>query len=67
MLRHKVIGWKRVMLLAWLAPIVMSGIIELVQAYCTTNRSGEWLDLAANATGCTIGSLIGLAMTKTRR
>jgi VanZ family protein len=64
---HKVIGWKRVMLLAWLAPIVMSGIIELVQAYCTTNRSGEWLDLAANATGCTIGCLIGLAMTKTRR
>lgn len=45
---------------AWLAPIVMSGIIELLQAYCTNGRrSGDWLDLAANATGVTIVAIVG--------
>jgi len=52
-------------LLAWLAPIAMSGCLELVQEYLTTNRAGEWLDLAANATGCTIGAVIGLVMKYT--
>ena len=34
----------------WLLPVVMSGIIELVQRYCTGGmRSGEWLDFAANS------------------
>ncbi len=54
----------RLLLLAWLAPIVMSGAIELVQEYCTATRAGEWLDLAANATGCTLGALIGMIMCK---
>lgn len=61
---HERTDWKRLALLAWLAPIVMSGCIELIQEYCTENRAGEWLDLAANATGCTIGSLIGLVMKR---
>ena len=52
-------GW-RLFLLAWLAPVIMSGLLELIQAYCTTNRAGEWLDFAANTTGCTIGVAIGL-------
>jgi hypothetical protein len=42
----------------------MSGIIELVQEYCTLYRSGEWLDLAANATGCSLGAMIGLLMKR---
>lgn len=43
---------------AWLAPIVMSGIIELLQEYCTGGRrSGDWLDLAANASGVTLAAL----------
>jgi hypothetical protein len=44
--------------------IILGGLVELGQAYCTTTRSGEWLDLAANATGCTIGAVIGLLMKK---
>jgi len=56
-------GW-HLLLLAWLAPIIMSGCIELIQEYCTENRAGEWLDLAANATGCTIGAVIGMGMAK---
>ena len=54
-------GWK-LFLFAWLAPALMSGVIELVQAYCTTNRSGEWLDFAANTTGCTLGAIVGMGI-----
>lgn len=54
-------GW-RLFLLAWLAPVLMSGLLELVQAYCTPNRAGEWLDFAANTTGCTLGAVAGLCM-----
>lgn len=59
---HTRLNWPRLFLLVWLAPIVMSGCLELIQEYCTTNRSGEWLDLAANATGCTLGAIIGISM-----
>lgn len=46
---------------AWLCLILMSGLLELLQAYCTFgHRNGDWLDLAANAIGVTIGNAIGL-------
>lgn len=52
---------------AWLAPIVMSGVIELLQAYCTGGRrSGDWIDLAANAIGVTLAAAIGFAYAKIR-
>lgn len=52
---------------AWLAPIVMSGAIELLQAYCTGGRrSGDWLDLAANASGVTLAALIGFLAVRMR-
>lgn len=48
------------LLWAWLAPVMMSGLIELLQAYCTGGRrSGDWLDFLANATGATLGCLLG--------
>ena len=48
-----------------LAPILMSGVIELLQAYCTGGRrSGEWADFAANATGATLALLIGILLAK---
>ena len=62
---HERLQWSKLFLLAWLAPIAMSGCLELVQEYLTTNRAGEWLDLAANATGCTIGAVIGFVMKYT--
>jgi len=64
---HEGLNAWRLFLLAWLAPVMMSGIIELVQAYCTTNRAGEWLDFAANTVGCTIGAAIGMAIFSLRR
>lgn len=58
---------KKLFLLAWLAPIIMSGVIELLQAYCTGGRrSGEWLDFAANSIGATIGGAIGILLAKYR-
>ncbi|OQY24942.1 MAG: hypothetical protein B6I37_02435 [Desulfobacteraceae bacterium 4572_35.2] len=38
--------------------IAWSGMIELIQPY--VNRYGEWLDMAANTGGITIGLLAGL-------
>lgn len=54
---------RRLFLWAWLAPIAMSGLLELLQEYCTGGRrSGEWLDLAANATGVTLAVVFGLLL-----
>lgn len=48
---------------ALLLPIVMGGVIELVQAYCTGGtRSGEWLDWAADSLGVLIGQPIGMLL-----
>ena len=52
----------KLFLLAWLAPILMSGLLELLQAYATTTRSGEWLDFAANSLGVTLGAAVGLLL-----
>lgn len=57
---HQRLDGSRLFLLAWLAPVLMSGLLELVQAYCTTNRCGEWLDFAANTLGCTLGAGVGM-------
>ena len=57
---HQSLNKQKLILWAWLAPTVMGGIIEIVQEQCTTNRSGEWLDFAADAVGVLIGAVIGL-------
>ena len=48
-------------LLAWAvaAPILMSGLIELLQAGLTTTRSGDWWDLAANTIGVLLAAAVG--------
>ena len=56
---HTSICWKRFLPISIIFPIMMSGIIELLQAYCTTNRSGEWLDFAANSFGVTLAFIAG--------
>ncbi|MBR1621842.1 MAG: antibiotic resistance protein VanZ, partial [Prevotella sp.] len=58
----------RTMLLGWLAPVLMSGLIELLRAYCTGGRrSGEWLDFAANSIGVTLALFIGFVITQIKR
>ena len=51
----------------YIGPVAMSGLVELAQAYCTANRSGDWLDLAANAVGALSGMVLGGMLTRKRR
>lgn len=61
--QHASLDKRKLFCWAWLAPIVMSGIIELLQEYCTNHRrSGDWLDLAANSTGVTFAAVVGLLL-----
>ena len=43
---------------AFVGMILLGGIMELLQAYCTT-RSGEWLDFYADTVGVLLGNGIG--------
>ena len=55
--RHPAPRWH-----AWVGavacPIAFSGAVELLQAYCTTSRSGDWLDFAANVGGVLLAWLV---------
>lgn len=42
--------------------ILLGGLVELGQAYCTTTRSGEWLDFFADSIGVLLGNLLGWLM-----
>jgi len=54
-------GNKKPMYHAWiggfLSPVILSGIIELIQEYCMEYRGGDWFDIAANVTGALLASL----------
>lgn len=45
-------------LVAIVSPIMMSGVIELAQAYLTTYRSGDWADFAANSLGVLLALIV---------
>lgn len=63
--RHRVLDYEKLFFYAWLCPVLMSGLLELLQEYCTAgHRNGDWLDFAANTTGVTIGALVGLLMNR---
>jgi VanZ family protein len=65
--KNRKINKKRLLLLAIIAPIAMSGLIEILQEYCTNGRrNGDWLDLAANSFGVLLAALIGLLIAKYR-
>jgi hypothetical protein len=44
---------------AFVGMILLGGLVELGQAYCTTTRSGEWLDFWADSIGVLLGNLLG--------
>jgi len=61
--KHLSYDYEKLFFWAWLMPIAMSGLLELLQEYCTAgHRSGEWLDFAANSTGVSLAAVIGLAI-----
>ena len=52
----------RKLLFTLVGMIMLGGLMELLQAYCTTTRSGEWLDFWADSIGVLLGYAIGLLM-----
>ena len=65
--QHQKPDYGKLFIWAWVAPIVMSGIIEVLQEYCTETRNGDWLDLTANAIGVTLGAVFGLILLVTKK
>lgn len=61
---HSELDYRKLILLAILAPILFSGAMELAQMYLTDNRSGEWSDFAANSCGVVTGAVIGFLVLK---
>ena len=51
---------------AFVCPVLFSGAVELLQAFCTTYRVGDWLDFAANTTGAVLASLVACFVLKPR-
>ena len=54
---HRRGAWRRMVAFAVGAPILMSGLLELLQEYCTSARSGEWADLLANSLGTLLAAV----------
>ena len=63
LLRNKHPQARHLALWACAAPIIMGGVLEILQATCTGgHRSGEWLDFVANTIGVLTGSAIGMLL-----
>lgn len=63
LLKHRKLSVRKLLGFAVIAPILMSGVIEILQAYCTDGRrSGDWLDFAANAVGVILAAGAGILL-----
>ncbi len=61
--QHHRIHWRKALVWALLMPVLMGGLIEVVQATCTNgNRSGDSIDFVADAIGVGLGQLIGIPL-----
>lgn len=65
---------KKYYVMQFVYPALFGGLMELVQAYCTTCRSGDWIDFEADAVGsllavilCFIANLIWKEKTSVQR
>ena len=48
-----------------LFPMLMGGVIEILQAYCTGGRrSGDWIDFLADAVGVLLAQLICIPLAR---
>lgn len=59
---HQQLNKRKLLLWPLLGMIALGGVMELLQAYCTTARSGEWLDFYADTVGVLLGNGVGLLM-----
>ena len=51
---------------AFVCPVLFSGAVELLQAFCTTYRGGDWLDFCSQYHGSCPGVIGGLFRTETK-
>ncbi len=60
--------WKprRPLWLTLVLPVLASGSIELLQAYATTCRSGDWFDFLFNAAGVILAAILVRLFRPTR-
>lgn len=56
---HRELNWLKILWGGIILPITMSGIIELLQSYCTEYRGGDWMDFAANSLGVLLAAIVG--------
>ena len=56
---HRDIARNRMLVGGIILPMAFSGIIELLQSYCTEHRGGDWLDFAANSLGVLLAAIVG--------
>lgn len=66
LLHHRTIDWAKILLLSVVGMTLLGGLMELLQAYCTTTRSGEWFDFWADSLGVLLGNAVGLLMKSLR-
>lgn len=59
---HAARNWRLLWLLAVAAPVLMSGLIEILQDRLTTTRSGDWMDFVANSVGVLLAAAAGRFM-----
>ena len=64
---HERLNVCRLVIGAFLMPILMGGMLELAQRYLTICRSGEWFDVLANSTGVAIATLAGIGMARLKK
>lgn len=58
---------KKILWLGIVAPILMGGLIEILQANCTGGRrSGEWLDFFADSIGVVLAAIFGILLVWNR-
>jgi VanZ family protein len=61
---HPNIDLRKISIWALAAPIALGGLMEMAQMYLTSNRSGEWADLAADSIGVVLGAVVGFTLLK---
>lgn len=60
---HTTYNRSKIILLGIISPILMGGVIEILQAHCTGGRrSGEWMDFYADAVGVILAAIFGILL-----
>ncbi len=59
---HRYIDCAKLAVFGVVSPMLMGGLLEIIQGTCTTCRSGDWWDFVANSVGVCLGAIVGLAL-----